>query len=455
MLSAPAISDNLATRIVAILLGAFIVLTLLLSAVLLWPRPGETGAGLFRLPLPEETAAIASALEAASPQARPYVVKALNTSVVSVHMADDFPPVPPGLARSQPLETLFRTYGDLLQDRPFRVDVRRGRIPVLGWLRGGLTPTPVQMSIRLRNGLVVVIEHRPGALVRDYIARAAEFSGIAGLTILAALTLAVRQTVRPVNRLATAVRGFSLDQDAPDLPANGPRELRELSGAFNEMQHRIRALARERTRVLGAVAHDMRTYLTRLRLRIEFIGEDDQRLRAQRDVEEMAQLLEDILFFSERSAKAETAALEPIDLTQEVIEFVAVRRDSGEAVSGPAADAPPAIVPGQRLALRRILANLTDNALRYGEAAQLSLKRSGDTIALHVDDDGPGVPSEALACILEPFVRLESSRARTTGGAGLGLAIVKGLAGVCGAELRLGNRPEGGFRASLIWRAVD
>lgn len=450
MLSVPMIADNLAARIVAILLGSFVILTLAFGAVMLWPQPGDSEAGLFKLPLPQETAAIVEALEATPPAARLKVVQALNTSSVSLHLDTDFPEIPPELARAPGLEALFKGYSDVLQDRPFRVALHRGWLPAFLAIRTiNSAAASVQMSIRLRDGAVLVIERRPPALVRTYLARIAVSVGLIALILLTSLAIAVRQTARPVNRLALAVRGFSLDGNTPDLPTGGPRELRQLSSAFNEMQHRIRGLVEDRTRVLGAIAHDLRTYLTRLRLRTEFITDADQRLRAERDIAEMSQLLDDVLLFAENATRPQ-GTLSLIDLSAETAEFVTMREEMGEAVtlcspvpSGPlVARCPP-------IAYRRMLSNLVDNALRYGGAAHVSLAICDGQVQVSVEDDGPGVPQEALAQMIRPFERLENSRARSTGGAGLGLAIVKGLVESVSGDLILANKTQGGLRATL------
>src|SRR5262249_10418261 len=151
--------------------------------------------------------------------------------------------------------------------------------------------------------------------------------GAAALTLLVGLGLAIRQTSRPVRRLAEAARRFSLDHAAPDLPLRGPREIRELSGALNEMQHRIRELAAERTRLLAGIAHDLRTYLTRLRLRVDFIDDGDQRERAARDIEDMSELLTDTLMFAKQTTRPNPAVT--CDARKEVAALVERRRELG------------------------------------------------------------------------------------------------------------------------------
>ena len=451
----PIITDNLAARVVAIILGSFVTLAVAIGVVMAWPRPGDVSGGLFKLPVPQETAAIVDALEASPPPSRPLVVRALNTSIVSVHLAQNFPPVPPGLRRAPKLEWMFQRYSRVLGDRPFRVDVRRGLLPAfLAIDDPSRTGSSVQLSIRLRDGAVLVIERRPAILVRSYIARSAALVALVALILLGGLALAVRQTARPVQQLAIAARGFSIDGAAADLPLAGPRELRELTTALNDMQHRIRGLVDERTRVLAAIAHDLRTYLTRLRLRADFIADDDQRVRGVRDIEDMTALLDDTLLFAQQNHQASQSE-DVCDAVAEIADYVAVRQELGDKVGLTGVGAPPAYAACAPLALRRMLSNLVDNAVRYGAGAQISVLRRTGYLDILVEDDGPGVPPDALERLMRPFERLESSRARATGGAGLGLSIVKGLAESVGGSLGLENRSSGGLRATLTLRLIQ
>lgn len=453
----PIIGDNLAARIGAILLGGFVFVALIVTLLIMWPRPGDTASGLFSLPLPHETLTIVEAVEASPPQSRHLVVRALNTSIITVHLATEFPPVAEGLQRSPRMEVLFRGYADNLGDRVFRVDLRRGLVPAFMSLEGRSSPAPVQMAIQMRDGQVLIIERRPPELVRSYIGRSAFAAAAVGLVLLSALALAVRQTVRPVNRLAEVARAFSLDSTTADLPLSGPRELRELSAAFNEMQNRIRHLVDDRTRLLAAVAHDLRTYLTRLRLRMDFVSDPEQRLRGERDVDEMARLLDDILLFAQRDVQKPRpmAATEALPLIPELMALVAIRREVGDDVSlAHAETVPEPHIACPQLVLRRMLANLVDNALAYGDRARLSVEIDEALVTVVVDDDGPGIPEAELSRLLLPFERMEESRARATGGAGLGLSIVRALADGCDAVLALVNRPEGGLSASLTFPVV-
>jgi signal transduction histidine kinase len=292
------------------------------------------------------------------------------------------------------------------------------------------------------------VNSRPSTLVRGFLNRRALLGTLGGLAVLAALALAVRQTTKPLLNLSRNIRTFAGKLDAPALPVEGSREMRDLAEAYNEMKERIAGLIGERTRILAAVAHDMRTYLTRLRLRIEFINDPEQQTRAAADLGEMSALLDDTLLF----ANTENAAppLERIDLAAELNRIVAARKELGESVSLQRMSSPLPVC-ANRLSLRRMLANLIDNGLRHGQGVEITAAILPDGAAIEVRDDGPGVPPEALSRLGMPFQRLDPSRDRETGGAGLGLAIVRALAARQGAQVSFANRKPHGFAARIVF----
>ena len=217
------------------------------------------------------------------------------------------------------------------------------------------------------------------------------------------------------------------------------------------MKTRIRSLVQERTRLVAAIAHDLRTYLTRLRMRAEFISDPAQRDRAENDIREMSALIDDTMMFA-RAADQPPDDRIVTNVAEELVSFVKARQEMGDAVTlaPPSIALPAKIAP---VALRRMLANLTDNAVRYGKQAELSAWASDNTVVLEVADRGPGIPEADLARVVAPFERLEPSRGRLGGGAGLGLAIVNGLADLHGGSFSLANRPGGGLAARVTLRA--
>jgi signal transduction histidine kinase len=190
----------------------------------------------------------------------------------------------------------------------------------------------------------------------------------------------------------------------------------------------------------------MRTYLTRLRLRAEFIGEEAQRAKAVADLDEMGSLLDDTLLFAGLDA-ARPSRAERIVLGPELAALVELRREMGQPITLQAADGVE--VYASRLALRRIVGNLVDNAVRFGGEAEVVLSAGDREARISVRDRGPGLPEEALARVTAPFERMEGSRNRATGGAGLGLAIVRALAEAQGGRLSLRNRAGGGLSAEV------
>lgn len=442
--------NSLAVRIGLIFLVGLIALQVALAVVVFWP--GGPGRPIFNLVGPEDAAAMAQALEAAPPDLQPALVRALNMDATVVRLEPAFPVEDVRQVRDAPrLERRFARYAAALEGRPFRVQTQLGarvqRLQEGAFVAAG----PVRLLVELRNGQVLVIERTTPTAVRRFVNRAALLGAISLLILGGVFIAAVWQAARPVAGLATGARRLADDLSTPDFPERGAREIKDLAAAFNHMKRTIRRLMDERTRVLAAIAHDLRTYLTRLRLRADFIENPDQRARAIADLEEMGLLLDDTLTFAREATGGRGEASGPLDVGAEVANFVALRRELGEAVEdgsravGLAAECAP-------VALRRMLANLTDNAVRYGGGARLTAERSDQHIVVRVEDDGPGAPAGALADLTEPFRRLEPSRGRGTGGAGLGLAIVKALAESQGGSLELENRSEGGLRAILRLR---
>ncbi|QRG04781.1 two-component sensor histidine kinase [Xanthobacter dioxanivorans] len=262
--------------------------------------------------------------------------------------------------------------------------------------------------------------------------------------LLLSLAISVWLT-RPLRAMAKRVAGTAPDAPLAPLPETGPREVRELAHAFNGMQARIADLIARRTRALAAVSHDLRTPMTRLRFRLEEIPEPDLRAAMAADIGEMEQMVEATLSYLRGDAEAEP--VRALDLVPLLTTLVDDARDRGLSAT---LEAPATlVVPGRLVALKRAISNLLDNALAYGGAARLSLSEADGWAVLTVADDGPGIPEEQLAAVLEPFVRLEASRSRATGGVGLGLTIADAAIRAHGGTLSLANRPQGGLTVTV------
>ncbi|BAK64985.1 two-component system sensor histidine kinase [Sphingobium sp. SYK-6] len=443
------ITGSLLFRIAALFLLGLLALQMTILLAAMWPDGRPI---MFRLIAPEDAREIAEAIEQAPPALRPAIAAAASTGPTSVELLAHFPEemgtgAREGEARPAPwLEERFRRYAEALSGRPLRVQAREGTI--FSWNRRPGEPPrgPIRVLIGLRSGEVLAIERAPLAL-QQLASRYLLVGLVAGAVLLLILLTLLWQVVRPVARLAQATTAFREDIAAPDIVPGGAREVRILGEAFNAMKQRIGALVGERTRMLAAIAHDLRTCLTRLRLRADHIPDDRQRMRAVNDIEEMNRLLEDILLF----ARAETgppAPTQTIDARAEALAYVELRQETGDKISFSAAE-PAMPCRCAPLAFRRILANLLDNAIRYGARAHLSLRQEDTSIAIVVTDEGAGVPEDMIAQITAPFERLEQSRGRHGGGVGLGLSIVKALAESHGGSLTLESPGDSGLRATV------
>ena len=257
---------------------------------------------------------------------------------------------------------------------------------------------------------------------------------------------AARALRRPLADFARAAESFSLEGDVAALPERGPQEVRAVAKALNRMRERIRRLVDDRTRMLAAMGHDLRTPITRLRLRGEFI--DDAELRGQmlRDLDQMRAMTDGVLSFLRDGQSRE--ALTSIDLASDLQTICDQFTDTGYAVSyaGPA----HAAVVGRPDELQRAVANLVDNAVRHGTSAVVRLSDTPQAYIIEVEDDGPGIPDESKQAMLEAFVRGEPARTMDErAGFGLGLSIARAVAEAHGGALTLHDRAPHGLIARI------
>ncbi len=300
-------------------------------------------------------------------------------------------------------------------------------------------PVELTISIRLAGGdwlNVRTMFHRPSL----------QFSPQAFLPLLL-MTMAValvawwtaRGVVGPMRALAVGADRLGRGLDTDPLPMSGPAEVRDTTRAFNRMQDRLTRFVKERTHMLAALSHDLRSPLTAMRLRIEMLDETEDSIRLKALVEEMQAMVEATLEFARGVAKAEPAAT--VDLAALLTNLVS---DFGTE-KAKFVPSPPLLATIRPHALIRALRNLIDNAIRYGDVANVSLSRKLDMAVVTIADNGPGLPEDQLEIVFEPFVRLESSRNRETGGVGLGLAIARTIVQAHGGSLSLKNISKGGL----------
>lgn len=259
---------------------------------------------------------------------------------------------------------------------------------------------------------------------------------------VASLSLwAVRHAARPLSMFTAAAERLGLDVDAPPLAEDGPVEVRRAAAAFNRMQTRLQALLRDRTQMLAALSHDLRTPITRLKLRAELIDDEQQQRKILADLEDIHTMVEASLAFARDATNREAEA--PLDLAVLLQTVCEEAEDSGGQASYFGPD--HAQLFGRSQALKRAFANLVDNAVKYGGRAVVTLEPAEEAVRIIVDDDGPGIPEGEIDKVFAPFYRVEGSRSRETGGVGLGLAVVLAAVQVHSGQIVLRNRREGGL----------
>ena len=290
----------------------------------------------------------------------------------------------------------------------------------------------LRISVRLTDqswlNFVTHVEHHGDPLWRPgFVAPLA--SGL--LVVMLLSILAVRHAAKPLGVLAAAAQRLGRDVNAPPVPVNGPREVRAAAEAFNEMQMRLRRFIEDRTQMLAAISHDLRTPITRLKLRAEFIDDDEQRDKLLGDLNEMEAMIAEILVFAR-----DDSAREPrrqVDLAAMLAELAG---DMSATYAGPES----LMIHAGPIGIKRAFANLIDNAHKYATSCTIDITSNAHLISVIIDDDGPGIPETEFERVFTPFYRIESSRNRESGGTGLGLAVARSAIRAHGGDITLANR---------------
>ncbi|KIF61379.1 ATP-binding protein [Pseudomonas fluorescens] len=301
-----------------------------------------------------------------------------------------------------------------------------------------------QGHLRLSDGSPVTIDVRPSMVPLSPWLPVVLLGQLA--LMLACTWLAVRIAIRPLTRLANAVETLDPNAHPINLDEKGPNEVAYAARAFNSMQARIAAYLKERMQLLAAISHDLQTPITRMKLRAEFMDDSAEKDKLWNDLGEMEHLVREGVAYA-RSIHGSTEESRRTNLDSFLDSLVFDYQDMGKEVqlSGKS----EAVIDTRPHALRRVLVNLTDNALKFAGAAELLIQRDRNGLSIKVMDRGPGIAEEELAQVMEPFYRVENSRNRSTGGTGLGLAIAQQLALALGGSLTLSNREGGGLCAEL------
>jgi signal transduction histidine kinase len=422
----------------------------------------DRGRAVYRLTATQIAARIAQnarILSRLPPAERPKVIESIDGRHLRVILSPQPVQVPGSFAEHGRDETAFHELlrVQLGEPWPLRVEItpeagsRPPSGPLSTWLARRyyfLLPgaTSIVAQVQLEDGSFAVFT---AVVPQEPLSRLETLVPQLLLVVVLSFSLAallVYTMTRSLDRMAGAADALGAHPDGPPIEETGPSEIRRVIGAFNRMQRRVRDHLVERTRLLGAISHDLRTPITRLKLRTEMLADREVGMRMQRDLDEMEAMVGSTLEFF-RGQEGDPTRL-PVDIGALVDSLVEDRRDVGQdvAVSG-SAQAP---FPGNARTLRRCLDNLVENALRYGGSAQIALTDGETQLRIAVRDRGPGVPEPDLQRVFEPYVRLDPSRNPASGGVGLGLSVARNIARWHGGDVELANAPDGGLVATLV-----
>jgi signal transduction histidine kinase len=444
-------------RLLLLLLGGLLLAQLLSAAVQLHDR----GQMLYQAvggDIAQRIAAIVELLDESSGAERRRLVAALDLPPTRISLDLPWRATVPDDASTAPLiSAVIRRY--LGDDRPVQVAVFSGPDnppPALlpdpparqhRYRRYGrwLNSRAFVVQVRLADDSVVTFRHRVPEEVFAWPYRVLLILTILLISVWVLSALAVRWVTRPLALLAEAAGALGRDLRRPPLAETGPSEVRQAAHAFNTMQTRLLRYIEERSRVLAAVSHDLKTPITRLRVRTELLERPDLQEKFQNDLDDMEAMVQATLDFMRGTEYGE--AVVPVDINALLDSLQEETSDAGGAVTlRGRANAP---WPGRPLALKRCLTNLINNAVQYGREATVVVEDTPAHLRLVIRDAGPGIPEAELEKVFEPFYRLEGSRSRHTGGTGLGLSIARNIARAHGGELTLRNAPQGGLEAVL------
>jgi signal transduction histidine kinase len=460
---------SLFSRLVLVLLGGLLVAQLLSFALHMHER-GELLSQASGMQAARRIADVVQLLDSVPAADRRKIVQVLNAPPLMVSLdqgplaaadgADDL------AAHAAVFRTLLERYLGEGRSAAVRVTEAPAGFPAagaradfkgfeghgarMGMKGGGHAGAPGGLSfiaqVRLRDGTPLTFDARQPAESASWPYRLLASVALLLVAVVAVSLVAVRWATRPLKALADAADELGANLDRPPMAEKGPTEVARAARAFNSMQARLVGYVRDRTRVLAAMSHDLKTPVTRLRLRSELLEDPQLRAKFTGDLREMESMIGATLDFLRGQESGEP--VRPVDVMALLESLQADTAEVGGRVEIEGAARAP--YPGRPQALKRCLGNLIENAVKYGKSAKVVVDDDGSRLEIHVQDEGPGVPPAELEKVFEPFYRVEGSRSRETGGTGLGLTIARSVAEAHGGSLVLRNRAELGLEAILV-----
>jgi len=453
---------SLFSRLVLVLLGGLVVAQLLSFGIHMHER-GEALSQASGMQAAQRIADIVNLLDPLDSAERRRIVRVFSAPPLAISL--DQPPLhtrdrdAEDSARSALFGAMLRRF--LGEGRPAAVAVRAGQAaaPMARPMPGFMKPGPhapwmhfesepglsFVAQVRLNDETLVTFDSRRPSQTAGWPYRLLLSLAVLLAAVIAVSLVAVRWATRPLNALADAADELGKNIDRAPIPEEGPLEVARAARAFNTMQARLARNIHERTATLAAMSHDLKTPVTRLRLRAELLDDGELKKKIAQDLEEMESMLHATLDFMRGVESSEQAR--PLDLMALLESLQADAEEVGGRVALQGSTSRPCI--GRPQALKRCLGNLIDNALKYGKSATILVEDDSNRLVIRVQDQGPGIPAQELERVFEPFYRIEGSRSRDTGGTGLGLSIARNIAQLHGGTLSLRNIQNGGVEAVL------
>lgn len=453
-------------RLVLVLFGGLLVVQVLSTAFLLRDR-GNTLFQLFQEDVVLRTENIVRLLDSATPKERERLLSAIGSPTTRITLGgkpeSTTPPSTPSVLLREHLRRILppanhvevevaewpaRERPAQVADHPHRAMMRK--MPMhrpWAFMHGGMVSADaLRIHVQLQDGAWVRLEKAVPKALLEWPSRIIWTLLFMLVTVLLLSLVAVRWTTKPLRMLADAATRLGRDMEHPPLRTDGPSEVAEAAHAFNTMQLRLARFISDRSRILAAVSHDLKTPITRLRLRSELLEDGELGEKIRNDLDDMERMVGETLEFMRGAEVSEKS--QPVDIIALIESIQDDAEEAGWSVTVPETNVPPYV--GKPSALKRCLTNLIENAVRYGDCATITVSDTPTELKITVGDDGPGVPESELEKLFDPFYRLDTSRSQHTGGSGLGLSIARNIARAHGGNVTLKNRTNGGLNAKLV-----
>ena len=443
------IPRTLGGQLVALLLAALAV-SQIIAFVIYSDERSEALRQTDRIGLLESTASVLRMLRLAPEELRAPLARAASSPRVRIWTTNESV-LPPASGAAVPNQ-ISRVFGETIRER-VRIEIIRdseAQRPVSLDDRGRIFPFQndrydILVSVPFPDSGWLNAQTQIGAEPVRWAWASTASTAVMIIAILAIVAFTARRATSPLRALSVRADALGRGTPEPPLPEKGPDEVRRVTIAFNKMQDRLQRFVTDRTRMIAAIGHDLRTPITSLKLRAELLDDQEAKAKISATLEEMQHMVEATLAFARDEASAEPTR--SVDLAALLATIVDDYADLGKDVRFSEASRLP--YRCRPTALKRAISNLIENAVHHGERARVSLAKESTGPVIVVEDRGPGIPPEEMSNVFQPFVRLEGSRNKATGGVGLGLSIARSIALAHGGELVLENRMTGGLRAEI------